>query len=191
MIPISQFAAAEPSAEKISKTDWIDLALAAELTPDGHLGPDAYAAWSIVRAAAERYRLRCELVLTGARRLKDTAKLADLGADRLFVYETGAAFTPADALGAFCEDYKPAVLAFPNGFRPLAEALAAALKIGAAVDWSGPIELDRKKDLRSDDAGLGSIAASRPQLLVFAADPEALPLSAGEDEIPEIFFCFP
>ena len=84
MIPISQFAAAEPSAEKISKTDWIDLALAAELTPDGHLGPDAYAAWSIVRAAAERYRLRCELVLIGARRLKDTAKLADLGADRLF-----------------------------------------------------------------------------------------------------------
>ena len=67
MIPISQFAAAEPSAEKISKTDWIDLALAAELTPDGHLGPDAYAAWSIVRAAAERYRLRCELVLIGAR----------------------------------------------------------------------------------------------------------------------------
>lgn len=31
-------------APKLSKTDWIDLALAAELTPDGGLGPSAHAA---------------------------------------------------------------------------------------------------------------------------------------------------
>ena len=191
MIPISQFAAAEPSAEKISKTDWIDLALAAELTPDGKLDPAALDAWTIVRAAAERNRLRCELVLIGAARPEAVAKLTDLGADRLFVYETGAAFTPADALGAFCEDYKPAVLAFPNALRPTAEALAAALKIGAAVDWNEPVELDRKKDLRSDAADLSSITNTRPQLLIFAAGLEALPLPAGENEIPEIFFCFP
>lgn len=191
MIPITQFAAAEPSADKISKTDWIDLALAVERTPDGKLDPAALAAWPAVSAAAERFKLRRELVVFGPGHPHEPLKWAKLGADRLFFYETGASFTPVDALSAFSEDYKPAVLTFPNALRSTAEALAAALKLSVAIDWTEPIELDRKKDLVSEIDGLSAVTVSRPQLLVFAAGFNAVPAAAGETETPEIFFCYP
>ena len=176
---------------KLSKTDWIDLALAAELTPDGRLSSSACAAWSVVRAAASRYRLRAQLVLIGPTAPESAAKLTRLSADRLFVYEPKGTFSPADALRAFCEDYKPALLAFPNELRTEAETVAAMMELDLAADWEGTIELDHAKDLRGDAEKLKRIAAFRPQLVVFAAGQQAIPLPPEEKTIPEIFFCFP
>lgn len=178
-------------APKLSKTDWIDLALAAELTPDGGLGPSAHAAWTVVRAAAGQYRLRAQLVLIGSTAPESAAKLTRLGADRLFIYEPKETFSAADALRAFCEDYKPALLAFPNELRTEAETVAAMMEIELASEWEGGIELDRAKDLRRDAERLERVAAFRPQLVVFAAGQQTIPLPAEEKAIQEIFFCFP
>lgn len=176
---------------KLSKTDWIDLALAAELTPDGRLSSSACAAWSVVRAAACQYRLRAQLVLIGPTAPESAAKLTRLGADRLFIYEPKETFSAADALRAFCEDYKPALLAFPNELRTEAETAAAMMEIELVSEWEGGIELDRAKDLRRDAEKLECVAAFRPQLVVFAAGQQTIPLPAEEKAIQEIFFCFP
>lgn len=193
MAQASHCSAPETLGEKISKTDWLDLALVASISDTSHLDPSSFAVWTRLSQAAARANLRCEIVLLGRNLPALAAKLTDLGADRVFVYDVDTLEASAAALEAFCVDYKPAVLAFPADFASLAETLAARIHRGVAASYDGSFELNRAKDLilPDDVATRERITATRPQLVVCKPDLAPSALKVDPAPLPELFICYP
>lgn len=185
--------APESFGEKISKTDWLDLALVASLDGTSRLDASSYAVWTHLSQSAAHANLRREIVLIGRNLPERASKLTAVGADRVFVYDADTLEASAAALEAFCVDYKPAVLAFPSDLRELAEALAARIHRVIAASYDGSFELNRAKDLclAQDVPERERITSTRPQLVVCKADLAPAALNTEQAPLPELFLCYP
>lgn len=185
--------APESLGEKISKTDWLDLALVASIDGTAHLDAPSYAVWTHLSRSAARSNLRCEIVLIGRNLSEQASKLTAVGADRVFVYDADTLEASAAALEAFCVDYKPAVLAFPSDLRELAEALAARIHRVIAASHNGSFELNRAKDLclPEDASERERVTSTRPQLVVCKPDLTPVALETEQAPLPELFICYP
>lgn len=193
MAQASHCSAPETLGEKISKTDWLDLALVASIDGTAHLDAPSYAVWTHLSQSAARANLRCEIVLLGRDLPARAAKLTDLGADRVFVYDVDTLEASAAALEAFSVDYKPAVLAFASIFEELAEALAARIHRAIAASYDGSFELNRTRDLYlpEDAPNRERVTATRPQLVVCKPDLAPVALKTERTPLPELFICYP
>lgn len=195
MIPIEQFAKPESTGEKLSKTDWIDLALVAETTATGALSPDSRQALAVLQQLATEKNLRYEIVLIGADKLKFARALAVTGVDRVFVYRTEKGPDDPETLTAalvnFSEDYKPAVIVFPAALRAGAMLAAERIPCGVLSGLATEFTLNRKKDVQVDEVDCETLNCARPQLIVFADGFVAqTQLKETETrELPELFVC--
>lgn len=191
MIDLKNYATSESQGQKLSKTDYLDIAVCGEMQPDGSLTPSVEALLFKARELAEPDNVKVSLLVYGFRIARKARSLFRFGADRVFVYDD-ALFQPAnpDVLGAvfahFFENYKPAVVLFadtPEGWTALQ---SAAGRTGVSVaERPSAFTIRSNKDLVFEQPEFSRVADTRPQLVLLAADhfPQAQPDDGRKGEL--------
>ncbi len=168
-------AAPESDGARLSKTDWLDIALAAEIQPGQTLTFDTRALLAEMNRIAVPLRIKVCLVLIGNGLIASARRYFHDGADRVFVYDDLLFndFRPniyAHALQHFAIEYKPSLLIFPDSSygRQLAAAGSELLRL-PVMENAAAFALRSNRDLflpGADPGELAQITASRPQLII-------------------------
>jgi electron transfer flavoprotein alpha subunit len=177
MIEVHQLAAPESGGTKLSKTDWLDIAVWGRI--DKCFQPDAETKTLLARASAlaRTAKVKTSLVLSGSGLLPHGRSYFKSGADRVFLYDhpslvNDSAETDAILLAHFIPEFKPAVLLATADQRSDAAfvLLSECLRL-PYVKTSCDFSLQGARDVVLSESCAGkelieSIQGHRPQLLL-------------------------
>ena len=197
-IPIQSYATSENNRAMLSKTDWLDLAIVADLTDELILREEAKPLLWKAAEIAPQFRIKAALILIGQGLTEIGMEFLKTGVDRVFIYDypefakqSADIFT--SAIGHYIEEYKPSVMLFPptEFGKLLAAAVSRRLNLPPAFSCSD-FQLQPNKDLIlpeiTDASALQRITGSRPQLIIFNSSKNQ-PVSSPKEKSGELILC--
>lgn len=197
-IPIQSYATSENNRAMLSKTDWLDLAIVADLTDELILREEVKPLlWKAVEIAPQ-FRIKSALILIGQGLTELGMNFLKTGVDRVFIYDhpefaEQSADIFSSAIGHYIEEYKPSVMLFPpTEFGQLmAAAVSRQLNLPPVLSCSD-FQLQPNKDLIlpeiTDPSVLQRITGSRPQLIIFNSSVNQ-PVNPPKEKSGELILC--
>lgn len=178
MIHVSDLAAPESGGTRLSKTDWLDIAVWGEIDQAFNLKPEVKGLLAKAVSLAAGSRSKAEIVLIGAGMLPHGRRYFGAGAERVFLYDHAALTTrliEADALllAHFVQEYKPSLLMALESSH--ASAVFAQLAEQLGIPWltlDCDFTLQNNRDLvvpagaSVSSSAAGNIQDHRPQIVL-------------------------
>lgn len=187
----SQFCASpENQNPKLSKTDYLDIAVYGELLPDGSLHPVVTELLGKAQEMAGQVEVKVSLVVIGTQIARKAREFFRFGTDRIFVYDDPL-FKRVDSnmltaiFEHFFSNYKPSVILFGNTPEGNVAVQAAALCGDITVAY-GQTDFN----IRSNKDLIFPAGQIQPELLKISdSRPQAVTVPAGffKPLIPDSF----
>lgn len=177
MIEVHQLAAPESGGTRLSKTDWLDIAVWGRTEDSFEADSETKALLAKASALAGTAKVKTSLVLSGSGLLPHGRSYFQTGADRVFLYDHPSLVhedeeTDALLLAHFIPEFKPAVLLAAAdqraeaAFALLSERLRLpCLKPGCDFSLQGVRDLVLSESCPEREL-IESVQAHRPQLLL-------------------------
>ncbi len=187
MLNSKNIASSENQRGKLSKTDYLDIAVYGDITPDGGLSPDTQTLLAKAQALAEHVNVKVALVRCGNGITRLSRALFRFGPDRIFVYDAPVyqnltAEVMEAVFAHYFENYKPSVVLFPDTAAGSAGFEAARqCTEGLGVKTPSGVSIRSNKDLIFDTPGFERIKEMRPQLVLLTAEKRENLALPGQD----------